>query len=168
MDHKFTGMHKSIVRCEQCQSRSTTYDPFMVLSISAQQPTVAQCLDHFLAEEHLANYFCTRCKRETKDATLKIAVAKAPLILVIHLKRFQQYPFMKKIRGYIRYARTMDFGGAKYTLTGIVVHWGTLEHGHYISVVYKHDHWYYCNDRNVGQCDEQIALAQEAYLLFYT
>ena len=101
-------MHKTIVKCEKCNLKSTTYDPFMVLSVSALYPTIAQCLDHFLAEEKLQNYFCTKCKKETKDATLKVTIAKFPEILVIHLKRFQQYPFMKKIRGFIRYPMQLE------------------------------------------------------------
>lgn len=44
---------------------------------------------------------------------------------------------MKKIRGHIEYPKELAFqqGHAKYKLKGVVVHWGTLEHGHYVSVV---------------------------------
>jgi len=48
-----------------------------------------------------------------------------------------------------------------------VVHWGSLEHGHYIAIVRKEviieqkteSKWFYCNDKNVGECDEKLALA---------
>ena len=43
------------------------------------------------------------------------------------------------------------------------MHWGTLEHGHYIAVVKKEidrkNKWFYCNDRNVGECEEKLALS---------
>eukprot|EP00347_Sterkiella_histriomuscorum_P023719 403333621 len=207
IDHLFTGMFKSIVKCSKCKNKSCTYDPFMVLSIPALYSSINQSLEHFLKEENLSNYFCTKCKKETKSATLKVQIAKFPKILVIHLKRFQQYPFMKKIRGYQRYPLRIDISdythqksyskqqnfqspdsftdnqrknenkkeidnGNIYELSGIVVHWGTLEHGHYIAVVKKQQNgqnkWYYCNDRNVGECEEKLALSQEAYLLIYT
>ena len=73
---------------------------------------------------------------------------------------------MKKIRGFIRYPLVFDMKTysqidlqAKYELTGIVVHWGTLEHGHYISVINKSAKWFYCNDRNIGECEEKLALS---------
>lgn len=118
---------------------------------------------------------------------------------------------MKKIRGSISYPRRLEFGpNVHYRLRGIVVHWGSLEHGHYIAVVNKPNpgspldesvspivevamtqeiqkpvkkeidqksapiaekkrksQWYYCNDKNISECDEKVALSQEAYLLFY-
>ena len=51
----------------------------------------------------------------------------------------------------------------EYLLTGMIVHWGTLEHGHYISIVRKKyvsdNKWYYCNDRNIGECEYKLALS---------
>lgn len=57
---------------------------------------------------------------------------------------------MKKIKGYLRYPLRLDISsylpsdtslinnhGNIYELTGLVVHWGTLEHGHYIAVIKK-------------------------------
>jgi len=45
---------------------------------------------------------------------------------------------MSKIRHYISYPLQLKMrDGALYNLKGIVVHWGSLEHGHYISVVNK-------------------------------
>lgn len=45
---------------------------------------------------------------------------------------------MRKIRDYVSYPLRLDMGGnVVYRLKGIVVHWGTLEHGHYIAVVGK-------------------------------
>lgn len=48
-------------------------------------------MDQFFAEERLSNYFCIGCKQESQNATLKISIAKHPELLVIHLKRFQQF-----------------------------------------------------------------------------
>ena len=52
-------------------------------------------------------------------------------------------------------------------LKGVVVHWGTLEHGHYVSVVERARQWYFCNDKVVSECGEKVVMAQEAYMLFY-
>ena len=52
----------------------------------------------------------------------------------------------RKIKGYIKYDKFMIINGQTYELAGLVVHWGTLGHGHYISVVSRGKNWYYCND----------------------
>ena len=45
---------------------------------------------------------------------------------------------MSKLRHYISYPCRLKFGdSAVYELRGLVVHWGSLEHGHYISVISK-------------------------------
>ena len=81
---------------------------------------------------------------------------------------------MKKIRGHIEYPIELAFQGhSKYNLKGVVVHWGTLEHGHYVSVVQRRcssegsDKWYFCNDKVISECGEKVVLSQEAYMLFY-
>jgi ubiquitin C-terminal hydrolase len=82
---------------------------------------------------------------------------------------------MKKIRGHIEYPKELAFqqGHAKYSLKGVVVHWGTLEHGHYVSVVQRRcpsegsDKWYFCNDKVISECGEKVVMSQEAYMLFY-
>lgn len=78
---------------------------------------------------------------------------------------------MKKIRGHIEYPKELAFKGrVRYNLKGVVVHWGTLEHGHYVSVVQRarpSEGWYFCNDKVVSECGEKVVLAQEAYMLFY-
>ena len=79
---------------------------------------------------------------------------------------------MKKIKGYIRYPRYLDLKKyckldndnlrTEYELTGVVVHWGSLERGHYVSIVKKEvenkDKWYYCNDKDIAECQENQLL----------
>ena len=102
----------------------------------------------FFAEEQLQNYFCIGCKRDSQNASLSVSIAQYPEVLAVHLKRFQHgmqsqsskhHPLgMSKLRHYISYPRRLTFGeAAVYELRGLVVHWGSLEHGHYISVISK-------------------------------
>jgi len=39
VDHLFTGLFRSKVTCELCSLHSTTYDPFMVLSLPIVKET---------------------------------------------------------------------------------------------------------------------------------
>lgn len=181
IDHLFTGLYRSTVLCSLCRHSSVTYDPFVVLSlpIPTQTATVDACLKQFFSPEALQTYFCLGCKQESPTAHLNVEIAKAPEVLVIHLKRFQSMvvtnnfnlPVMRKIRGPIAYEKTLTLKtgplSVKYSLKGIAVHWGVMEHGHYISVVEREGKWYYCNDRVISECEERVAMSQEAYMLFY-
>ena len=73
---------------------------------------------------------------------------------------------MRKIRGHIEYPKQLSFKGhAMYNLKGVLVHWGTLEHGHYVSVVQRRcpsedsEKWYYCNDKVISECGEKVILS---------
>lgn len=142
----------------------------MVISIPITAVSVAECISHFFREEKLQNYFCIGCKQE-KGATLEITIAKHPKLLVIHLKRFQTFTttskkedgvgqHMKKIKEFISYPILLEIGPYQvYKLVSLVVHWGSLEHGHYIAVSSNKGKWYYCNDKNITECDEKVALS---------
>jgi ubiquitin C-terminal hydrolase len=67
---------------------------------------------------------------------------------------------MRKIKSHVGYPREIELGeGVRYVLKGVVVHWGSLEHGHYIGVVEREGRWFYCNDKSVNECDVKIALS---------
>jgi len=77
IDHMLTGLYRSTVTCEKCRLRSVTYDPFMVMSLPlpGAQGSLQACLDMFFAEEHLQNYFCIGCKRDSHNASLSVSIA---------------------------------------------------------------------------------------------
>lgn len=78
-----------------------------------------------------------------------------------------RYPSTLDLSHYCK--ANLDTHKTKYNLIGVVVHWGTLERGHYISIIRKQiegkDRWFYCNDKNIAECEERHALSQEAYVL---
>ena len=58
---------------------------------------------------------------------------------------------------------------AKYSLSAIIQHIGTLNFGHYTAYIKMDDtdKWYKADDSSVTKVDEIEALNQEAYMLFY-
>ncbi|KAJ1416926.1 hypothetical protein B484DRAFT_305941, partial [Ochromonadaceae sp. CCMP2298] len=112
----FAGQLQSTVECLTCGHRSSTYDPFLDLSVpisSDAEPTppksflgslrhsvagagdskstLEKCLEKFTAEEVLDNenmYLCEKCS--TKRKSIKtLSIFKYPRVLVIHIKRFR-------------------------------------------------------------------------------
>ncbi|RPB20940.1 cysteine proteinase [Terfezia boudieri ATCC MYA-4762] len=92
----FQGQFSSRLMCLTCNTRSTTYNQFMFLSIpippGKRNPTLQDCIDEFCREEVLADdnmWHCPRCKKN-RHATKKIKIVRLPHMLIVHLKRFQR------------------------------------------------------------------------------
>ncbi|GJQ11616.1 hypothetical protein GpartN1_g3407.t1 [Galdieria partita] len=109
-------------------------------------------------------------------------------VVIFHLKRFRQVGFhFEKVSGKISFPLEWNLSSYytqeqgeddspesdDYYLSGIVVHQGSLEWGHYIAYIRascspQEHRWYYCSDEHVTLVeDEAEILKSEAYLLFY-
>eukprot|EP00842_Homolaphlyctis_polyrhiza_P006455 jgi/Hompol1/6810/HPOL_005103-RA len=112
----FQGILKSSLRCLVCGKTSTTFNPFMYLSLPIPShdrngnkggPVLLDdCLRLFVAEEILDGddaWMCPRCKVKRR-ATKRLTIAKLPYILLVHLKRFSyQGPFRDKVETYVHF-----------------------------------------------------------------
>ena len=63
-------------------------------------------------------------------------------------------------------------GEILYALYGMVVHSGTMDHGHYVAYIRDGCHsdkakWYCANDTNVSSVSMETVLSNQAYILFY-
>ncbi|KAF8033764.1 hypothetical protein BT93_C0123 [Corymbia citriodora subsp. variegata] len=179
--HKiFGGRLRSQVKCMQCSYCSNTFDPFLDLSLEiAKADSVMKALKHFTAPEQLdggeRQYQCQRCKQKVR-ALKQLTVHKAPYVLTIHLKRFQD--LSQKINKSVCFDTALDLkpfvsgayeGDLKYTLYGVLVHHGWSTHsGHYYCYVRTSTNmWYSLDDNQVHQVSESKVLQQKAYMLFY-
>jgi hypothetical protein len=148
-------------------------------------PSLEKGLEAFVSGELLQGsnqFFCEACgcKRDTLKRTV-LADDLAP-VLIVTLKRFAfDFERMQKVKVHSRYSfpRELDLGpytasGAdapatlsadcRYTLTGIVVHTGSADSGHYYSYV-RHERWYELNDRTATVVDlsTEELLAEAAF-----
>lgn len=88
------GQLSSRLKCLTCSFTSTTYSPFMYLSLPIPtlnaRFTLYDCLREFLKEEVLDTenkWNCPYCKK-LRRVTKKLTITRLPSILIIHLKRF--------------------------------------------------------------------------------
>lgn len=103
-------------------------------------------------------------------------------VVILHLKRFRQVGLhFEKVSGNISFP--LEWNLSQYTqedstendyfLSGMVVHQGSLEYGHYIAYVRascspQQHCWYYCSDEHVTWIEnEEEILSSEPYILFY-
>ena len=108
----FQGLMKSTMECKTCAHKQACFDVYGSLSVpipskaskagggsgggdggggGAGRTTLADCLDHFSAQEQLGGdnaWYCSTCK-EHREALKQVSVWTPPEVLVIQLKRFR-------------------------------------------------------------------------------
>ncbi|OHT10754.1 hypothetical protein TRFO_19889 [Tritrichomonas foetus] len=139
-----------------------TVENFVTFSLEVKDHvSVADSLNTFLIPDRFDDYLVDG---EGKIAVERYAhVRKAPKLLIIHLKRFE-YNLLTSVREKVndRYVfhSELDFTSVMedtstpvfYDLTGIVIHMGSAQGGHYVShILTKENAWYTFNDENVSQ-----------------
>eukprot|EP01084_Bolivina_argentea_P279289 477460_1 len=148
-------------------------------------PTLYHCIDAYVAEQQ------SGCKIHS-NATKKLDLWSFPQLLVIHLKRFQQYGpnsgkdiKVLKTRTFIDFPvkgldltpyRTnpsnslCDSNAPIYDLYAVSCHVGSFEHGHNSAYALNIEtkKWYFFNDAAVIPSKESDVISSAAYILFYT
>ncbi|KAK6173980.1 hypothetical protein SNE40_017343 [Patella caerulea] len=180
----FVGQLKSELKFS-CGHSSVTFDPFWDLSLPipkyTQEVSVSDCLRLFMKEEELADEerpTCSKCK-ERKKCTKSFSIQKFPKILVLHLKRFSQERYGRKLSTSVDFpvqeldlsAYAAEPGSSKvlYNLYAVSNHSGGVHSGHYTAIC-KHPYsseWNSFNDTRVSPAKSNQAISSEAYLLFF-
>ncbi|XP_031279713.1 ubiquitin C-terminal hydrolase 22 [Pistacia vera] len=215
----FSGLLRSDVTCMSCGFTSTTYDPCLDISLnldtvncsSTDSPnkstkhnentdvsTLLGCLDLFTRPEKLGSdqkFFCENCQ-ERQDSLKQMSIKRLPLVLCLHIKRFEhssirkmsrkidrylQFPFCLDMNPYLSSSvvrnrfgnRIFSFGGddldtsAEFEIFAVVTHSGMLDAGHYVTYLRLKKQWYKCDDAWVTEVDEGVVRASQCYMLFY-
>lgn len=214
----FSGLLRSDVTCTTCGFTSTTYDPCMDISLDLNTPfsnrdlpnkaskpneytassTLGGCLDLFTRPEKLGpdqKLFCESCQ-ERRESVKQMSIRKLPLVLCLHIKRFEhsyvrkmsrkidrhlQFPFSLDMTPYLSSSvvrkrfgnRIFAFEGdesdlsTKFEVFAVVTHSGMLESGHYVTYLRLKSHWYKCDDAWITEVDEEVVRSLQTYLVFY-
>jgi len=170
----FGGKLTSKVHCLGCGEISSHSDSFLDLSLDIRNaPSLRAALDNFVKPEKLLRgnrYRCGHCL-ELCDATKRLEIEQPPLILTLHLKRFQVTPTGHTLKLYapIAFDEALSLACTDYRLFAVLVHEGqTASSGHYHCFVRGSTGlWYSMNDSSVSQVSLATVLKQRAYILFY-
>ncbi|KAJ3401340.1 ubiquitin-specific protease doa4 [Chytridiales sp. JEL 0842] len=146
------------------------------------------CLRKFQEVEILDGddaWHCPKCKTQRRAAKM-LTVAKVPVILLVHLKRFYyQGPFKDKVETNVDFPingldmtpflpswqsqKSSMGGGCVFDCYAVSNHMGTLTGGHYTAYVHNGSkrQWYHFDDSRLSQCPETAVKTKQAYILFY-
>ncbi|XP_021947196.1 ubiquitin carboxyl-terminal hydrolase nonstop [Folsomia candida] len=206
IDVIFLGRLQSSVTCMVCGHKSITVDPFWDISLdivggSNSDPKHAigldECLMRYTREEHLGSGGLIRCKDcdRNQESTKQLKFKVLPIILCLHLKRFEHSTNYKKIDNIVRFPERLDLSpftsitedkkkgigmmdylqgqtkttdNSRYSLYAVVNHIGSFEGGHYYAYIrHTRDTWYKCDDHMITKASREEVLASPGYLLFY-
>ncbi|KAF8400478.1 hypothetical protein HHK36_013776 [Tetracentron sinense] len=213
----FAGLLRSDVTCTTCGFTSTTYDPCVDISLDLEPSngsstevadksnklsqnisTLLGCLDLFTRPERLGSdqkLHCEHCQ-ERRDSLKQMSIRRLPLVLCLHIKRFEHSPIRKmsrKIDRHLQFPFSLDmapylsssilrnrFGNRIFTFEGdesdmstdfelfaVVTHSGILESGHYVTYLRLRNQWYKCDDAWITHVSEHTVRASQGYLMYY-
>uniref|UniRef100_A0ACD5U4U3 Uncharacterized protein n=1 Tax=Avena sativa TaxID=4498 RepID=A0ACD5U4U3_AVESA len=174
----FGGQLKSQLHCPECNHCSDRLESFLDLSLEINQmDTVLDSLESFTKIEVVESFICDGCKSRV-DMEKRLKVERAPEVLVIQLKRFENLgSSISKIREMVKYQLELDLSPfmssadtdpQNYDLYGVVEHLGDSSKGHYVCYIRSSEtDWYLFNDDKVMKLSEEGVLDSKAYLLFY-
>mmetsp|Transcript_13224 Transcript_13224/g.24767 ORF Transcript_13224/g.24767 Transcript_13224/m.24767 type:complete len:432 (+) Transcript_13224:160-1455(+) len=165
----FIGETCSSLKCYNCMFESTTREPFSMIILSLQS-SLDQALSFFTSEEGIPSGFKCRGCKSVGNITKRMSFIKLPRVLVFQIKRFEQYPQLRKLEGFIKFKLKMSHPCFKesYKLVAVIVHSGTISGGHYTAYTKRSHRWFFFNDDQVKKVALKEVLKQEAYCLLYS
>jgi ubiquitin C-terminal hydrolase len=139
---------RSKVTCGLCSKESSgDTEPYEYLSCQIPpeakggkliKTSVKNCFDSFFKSEKLSDdsaYHCQNCGGLVSKATKKYEFAQNSEIFVVHLKRYRKHGNgLTKIHKPTLVDNEFVINNTKYKLKGVVLHSGSLNGGHYISL----------------------------------
>ena len=171
--------------CNSCKEVKTRYELQLRISIDipATQCSFEDCLSYvYRRPELLDGYKCDKCSL-TSTTYMMRTLSIIPKYLIITLKRFSSMaamrssinvPYKLNLDKYIyeihhNILKELDqdkYNTINYDLIGGVFHIGSMNGGHYISVIKRRGKWIRCDDENIMGMERPPDF-KRAYILFY-
>lgn len=174
------------ISCNKCEYLSYNFAAGHILELpipNIESISIFDCLKEFTKKDRLdSDYKCDKCK-ENNTSYIENKILSNSNTLIIQFLRFSQTMTgsYKKNNNSIDYPLNLNIGDfiltndkKNYSLYGVILHFGNINGGHYISFVKKFDEtsksykWFKCDDENISLVEESIVSNNNnAYILFY-
>lgn len=172
--HMFIGNTISSTKCTTCACKSEVEEVFNCLEVEIPPvelttTSLKECVEESFAPEIIADgWSCSSCNVMNGGALRELGISMAPVVLIIHLKRFKQSAGrLVKVHSPVKlpfdHFRLAD---STYELIGVVNHLGSKDAGHYTAWIKIGKSWKLCNDHIIKDMDQIPKQSKEAYILF--
>nr|XP_019067536.1 ubiquitin carboxyl-terminal hydrolase 20-like [Solanum lycopersicum] len=167
----FGGRFMSKLRCCNCGHSSITREPLIDISLEIEGiDSVPAAFESFTKIEKI-EFYCKRCKTYGPFEK-QLLVDQAPTVAALHLKRFKNNGLVsQKVENHVSFPLELDILLYTNNINNvIIVHSGpSISSGHYyIFIRCAPNEWYKFNDEKVDYVQEDLVLAENAYILLYT
>lgn len=176
----FYSQTLTMVNCPKCEYITTNFEPVMVITLTMKEnyTSIYDCLNEY-TEKHTTDaqsqWTCDECSQKVNPYKKTIFWKVSP-VLIFQIK---QYRKQGKLNHHIEFPETLNMKeyvvnqknkNVSYTLSGICIHSGSLNGGHYYAMCkdYTKNTWNIHNDSNVTPTKLTNVLQQTPYCLFYT
>jgi len=175
----------SIIKCVFCGMSSATFEEMSQISLELEDNSFQELkysLKNHFRRERLDNdckWNCPKC-RQPREAIRETFIWKLPNNLVIHFKRFSQFgsTYVKNESNVTFEIDTLSLdefvhpeargSNIRYSLYAITNHSGSLNSGHYTSIVKRGSRWFKYDDDYVSEVSRESIMNNKAFVLFYT
>ena len=173
----FYNEYKSIENDTYDKIISKKYEHFNNLTLEFDGHDLIENLDIFFKNEILDDeLFDSKMKKKYK-VVKNIKIVNSPKYLFITLKKYNvkhkknnnEYTFPFENLDFSKYCIGYDNYDCKYNLIGIICHIGSLNFGHYYSIIKKNNSWFLLNDDNIEEINvhNNKQIYNNAYILLY-
>jgi len=169
----------SLTSCPECEYLAKNHEPIstITLSLNPGYTTLYDCLNEFIKEfvlEKGEEWKCEKCNKYVLPQK-KVNFWELSPVLIFSIKQFNklgrkinqkiQFPELLQMKDYCLSKKN----NTNYSLSGICVHSGGLNGGHYYAMCKNHQNnqWYKFNDTHVSSVSLDQVLNEDAYCLFY-
>ena len=169
----------SFTSCPDCKYVTKNHEPISTITLTLEEEytSLYDCLDEFTSETSLDSDNSWKCDNCNKSVCphKKVTFWDLSSVLIFTVKQFRNG---KKINHHInfpeylnmeKYCMNMQTDRLHYRLSGICIHSGGLNGGHYYAMCknYKTNEWNIHNDSSVSGTTIENVLKETPYCLFY-
>jgi len=175
----FYSQSLTFISCTHCDYITSNFEPLMViiLTLEADSTSIYDCLDEYIKKRTLdkgEEWKCDGCHKKVCPHKKSTFWELSP-VLIFEVKQYNQF---HKINKHIDFPEELDMNKyciniknkkTKYNLSGVSIHGGSLNGGHYYAKCKDHmnQKWYTLNDSNVSETSISDVLNEDPHLFFY-
>ena len=177
---QFYSSELSLTQCPNCNNTIDNHEPICIIPVSLDNnnyKSLYDCIDEYTSKSKLDDnnkFRCEKCNNDVNAEKKRVFWDVAP-ILIFLIKKYNESGV---ISNYINYPMELDMHkyslnykdkSTKYSLSGLCIHTGTLNSGHYYSICKNsvENKWKVYNDSQVTDINEGEIFSNHPYCLFY-
>jgi ubiquitin C-terminal hydrolase len=163
--------------CPECEYSTNNHEPLSTITLTLDNSfkTIYDSLDEYIEEKSLDSenqWKCDKCKNMVCPKK-KVLFWELSDVIILCIKQFRNG---RKINHHLDFPEFLEMGrycinnnNVKYSLSGICIHSGSLNGGHYYAMCknYKDDLWNIHNDSSVQSTTIEKVLKENPYCLVY-